>query len=131
MGPFNLACHRVGHSAAESIWESFPNNVGAAAQLYDPAQIFIPGMEPSARPGFNRVLAHLGNVDDGLAAVYVCEPGEVVGRRITAWVRADVLWIASPSPKPEKSSSDRIPDETITEPVIRRRVDKRSESEQA
>ena len=109
MGEFELACHRVGQSERESIWTSFPKNEGAACQMVE-EQLWLPGFDFAPRFDLGRarklVLAHLGNADEGMRAVYLCIPGRSESGRITGWVfarpifRADEQAATRPAGKP-------------------------------
>ena len=60
IGPYELACHRVGLSERESIWSSFPKNEGAAALMVE-EQLWLPGVDLGIEHARKLILAHLGN----------------------------------------------------------------------
>ncbi len=122
IGPYEVACHRVGLSERESIWTAFPKNEGAALSMME-EQFRMPlfgfggvGGVESAR---KLILAHLGNADEGMRAVYLCIPGKTEAGRITGWLfarpiyRADEKTIAAPSTK-----QVLLPEVVVEEPVV-------------
>lgn len=122
-GDFWIGCHRVGRHESESIWQCFPNNEGAAAMLVE-AQLWLPGLENAGlEQARTIVIAHLGNPEDGLCAVYLCVPGKAEGGKITAWACAIQIWNRNSSEQvvPSTRPGPVVPDETIEEPIIRKR----------
>lgn len=120
-GQFRLGCHRVGRSASESIWTSFPDNAAAAAALIE--QPYLPGTgfapeptTPETGTARSLVLAHLGNPVDGLCAVYLCVPTREENNRIREWGFAELLWSASTTDVAEPPPATRTPEEFV-EPV--------------
>lgn len=129
IGEFELACHRVGRSARQDIRSSLPNNDGAAWTMVE-EQLCLPGLEetydlPKAR---KVVIAHLGNPDDGLGAIYLCIAGRTDGERITSWAYTHPIWhlhdqddraapVAPPPP-------DKPADEVIAPPAVRKKPKK-------
>jgi hypothetical protein len=109
VGPFNLACHRVGRNAEDSIWVSFPHNYGPSAGLYY-QQLTLPlNIELTD----NVVLAHMGNPKQGLTAVYLCIPQRVSRGTIKQWGYAQQVWVA-------ESTGEVVPTEPeiILKPVV-------------
>jgi hypothetical protein len=91
-GQYEFCCHRVGRTAGEDILRSFPNNDGAAAKMI---QIpYLPGCEPVIAELRKLVLAHMGNVEDGLQAVYLCFPVREENGRIVEWGYAEEIYRA-------------------------------------
>jgi len=120
---YTLACHRVGHYANENIWSSFPDNSGAAHALVA-QQGWLPGMEPRVDTARNLVLAHFGNPEDGLDAVYLCIPTREKDERITEWGFADLLWHRGgddPTRHGLPGPTLLTPAETIETPLVRRK----------
>jgi hypothetical protein len=121
---FNLGCHRVGRSGKESIWSAFPDNAGAAATLIE-QQPYLPaeGFGPDTRNAKNLILAHMGNPEDGLCAVYLCVPTREENGRIREWGFADLLWRRSDEAAPPKDAVIANPEEVVEEvPLARRKV---------
>jgi hypothetical protein len=125
IGPYELGCYRVGMSDKASIWSSFPASEAAIGLVVD---------EACAMPLFHRgassfaearklVLAHLGNVDEGLRAAYLCIPGQTDGKTITGWAFAHPIWIASDATagKPAVETPVLVPEIVVEEPVVRRK----------
>jgi hypothetical protein len=122
VGDFELACHRVGRSVWDDIYASFPNAESAAytmveEQLWLPHVIRHVGLENARR----LVLAHMGNPEESLRAVYLCIPGRAF---------AEALWVAD---RAESVGTLSMPqpaaEEVVEEPVIRRKDKKAREHE--
>jgi len=95
VGPFQLASYACGYRGDDDIWTSFPNNDQGAPNLSDINQLTLFGenAEPSgdARPAAI-VLAHFGNPEIGLEAVYLAVPAAKENDRISRWSHAELLW---------------------------------------
>jgi hypothetical protein len=120
-GTFRLGCHRVGRGASDDIWSSFPDNAAAAAELieqaYLPGSGFAPDLAvPDTGTARRLVLAHMGNPEDGLCAVYLCVPTREENGRIRAWGFAELLWSAAGADAVAASPDITTPEEVI-EPV--------------
>lgn len=121
MGEYELACHRVGLSERESIWTSFPKNEGAACLMVE-EQLWLPGLAPifDITRARKLILAHVGNADEGMRAVYLCIPGRTESGRITSWVfvrplyRADDMTTAEPA-------ANLLPEVLVDAPVVTRK----------
>lgn len=129
IGEFELACHRVGRSARQDIRSAFPNNDGAACTMVED-QLCLPGMEdsydlPKAR---KVVIAHLGNPDDELGAIYLCIAGHTDGERITSWAYAHPIWHVDDEDRreapPAPPAPDKPADEFIAPPAVRKKPKK-------
>lgn len=95
VGAFVLGSHRVGSSADADIDHSFPNNDGATTTMIEGHQQYLPGMEPKAEDFADRrrfVIAHLGNPEDGLCALYLCIPEGRYGEKIERWAHTRLIW---------------------------------------
>lgn len=131
IGEFQLACHRVGKSEFDDISGCFPNAESAAHTMVE-EQLWLPwmvkhlGIENARR----LVLAHMGNSDDALRAVYLCAPWRTEGTRITEWAFAECIWTARQDALVTPASQDRVPDEVVEEVVVRRRGRKVREHEE-
>jgi|GEM_PF-1516653 len=127
---FEVACHRVGSSEHQSIWESFPNGENAAHTMLEES-LWLPGMGPSRALDDARklVLAHLGNHEDGLRALYLCAPGKTKGTEITQWAFAEPLFVAGAITVAANDATDLVPIEETAEVVVKRKV-RRIENEQ-
>ncbi len=124
IGEFELACHRVGRSAKQDIRASMPNNDGAACTMVE--QLLLPGMAeifdlPKAR---KVVIAHLGNPEDGMGAVYLCIAGHTDGERITSWAYTHPIWNVGDEDAVETPAApppDKPADEVIAPPAVRKK----------
>ncbi len=117
---FEVGCYRVGRSATEDIWTSFPGNDDAAPALLE-QQLWLPNVEKesSIKKAKNLILAHLGNFEDGLGAVYLCVPSRVERDRIAGWAFAHLLWKQGDQmPSSVRPSIELVPEETVPEPQI-------------
>ncbi len=119
-GDFEVGCYRVGRAVADDIWTSFPDNDDAAPAMVE-EQLWLPGFEDEA--GVKRarklVLAHLGNSEDGLGAVYLCVPSRIDKDRIAGWALAHPIWKQGDSlPLSVKPAVALVPEETVPEPQI-------------
>lgn len=125
---FRVGCHRVGRSASDSIWSSFPENTAAAVTMIE--QPYLPGLAPDVANARNLILAHMGNVDDSLGAVYLCVPTREENDRIRGWGFAELIWRAESVSVPAGAAPDRAPDEVIeTGPLVRRKPNTKVERE--
>lgn len=123
VGEYRLACHRVGTHAFENIWSSFPSNDGAIRQMVD--EPWFPGMEPTMSTARGVVIAHMGNQEDGLQAVYLCIPARERNGMIVEWGVAHQVWSADSTSIPVHDApmvADAAAEEIIEEPVVRRRA---------
>lgn len=125
-GSYEIAYHKVGDSADDDIRFKFPNNDGAVTSMV--LTPFLPGFAPDLSQASKLVLAHMGNPQDGLSALYLCIPvGHGANGKINEWGftyeilrrKDDAAIAASPA------ASDLAPDEPIEEldvtPVKRER----------
>jgi hypothetical protein len=122
-GTYELACHRVGQSAKEDISVSFPNNEGAASTMVE-SQLWLTGISKGRSLALARkvVIAHLGNAEDGLEAVYLCIPGATDKDRISEWAYSRLLWKRGDTARiPDSRPMDFPPDEQVNVPVVRRK----------
>lgn len=125
IGEFEAACHRV---PAGDIWTSFPSNNGAVGEMVE-GQLWIPGFEPVPTPDANlhmarRVLiAHMGDLDEGLRAVYACIPTSVnEAGQIDRWGYAKLLWSSDGGGRSERvEHTETVPDETVERIPVRRK----------
>jgi hypothetical protein len=122
IGEFELACHRVGLSEKEDIWSSFPTNDGAAQTMVE-RQLWLPrvGKDAGIERARKLILAHMGNADDGLRAVYICVPGKTKGGLIMAWAFCRLIWKAKEATQSAEESREIAPEETIADPIVRRK----------
>lgn len=115
---FEVGCYRVGRLATEDIWSSFPENDDAAPMLVE-EQLWLPGVPNGSgvKKARNLILAHFGNPDDGLCAVYLCVPSRIEKEKISGWACAQLLWkIGDSIPQPVMLNAERVPEETVPEP---------------
>ena len=114
-GPYEIAVHRVGSSADDDIRSSFPNNDGAVSSMV--FADYLPGLEPDLTGARKVVLAHMGNPDDGLCAVYVCIPvrHDAAGH-ITEWgFTFEILRRTDECPVTTTESREQHPEEVLEE----------------
>ncbi len=83
VGSYELAVHRVGQTAQDDIWTSFPNNDKAVTTMVNAP--YLPGLEPDLQSSRSVVLAHMGNPEDGLCAAYLCFATRQSNDRISEW----------------------------------------------
>lgn len=132
IGDFEVSCHRVGEHEHQHISNCFPNTDGpvhykkkgdSSEQLSIPN--FYHGKEHEWIP-FNVVLAHLGNCETGLRAIYICRPGNVNNEKITSWEYSKLLWRIDESTT-NKIVADRVfhAEETIGMPIVSAKDDEK------
>lgn len=122
IGEYRLGCHRVGQNAAQNIERCFPGNESGAPALIE-EQLWLPGMEPRVHDARNLILAHLGNTEHGLEAVYLCIPSREEKDKIAEWGYTHCLWtIGQPvAARPTPLATEFEPEEAIEEPTVRRK----------
>lgn len=135
VGRFRASFYRVGERAGESISTSLPRNRRGAPDMVEP-QLVLPGEQFQPRPADvrdarNLIIAHHGNPDDGLQALHAC-----VGVRnqdeslVRGWAFARAIWMVEDHEVMLPLAPSELPDETVEEPVVRRRfVDETDESD--
>lgn len=119
---FEVGCHRVGGSERDDISRKFPQNDNAASSLADP-QVLLPFcVREEPRKG-GVVIAHLGNPEDGLCAVYLAVPDQVDEQnRICRWAHTELLWRRGDTIAPASPIEVTLPpDENVEVPVVRRK----------
>lgn len=93
-GDYTLGFYKVGKSAHENIWECFPTSENGANDGHP----ILPGLEDELLDQVDAlryvVVAHLGNPEDGLCALYLCIPIEKSGGKIRRWGYAEPIYIA-------------------------------------
>jgi hypothetical protein len=117
-GPFLMTPYGCGHSAPDDPWKHFPNNDQGAGMLSD-----INTGQLSLGDGFGDealmavVLAHYGNPDAGLEALYLKVPMDKENGRISAWSYVEPLWrIGGEATRP--SSSPDLPRPVVVAPPV-------------
>src|ERR1022692_2397441 len=91
-----FACHKVGRRVSDDIETSFPKARGAANMME--MQLVLPGVlaAPTAKEvnsATKIVIAHMGNHEDGLCAVYLClAAGEAEDETIRRWAHTECVW---------------------------------------
>jgi len=95
-GEYSIGVYKVGSSAKNNIWESFPTTENGANPGNNEGQPFFDGFELSMLDDVTArryvVVAHLGNPTDGLVAVYLCIPIEKSQGKITRWGYAEQIF---------------------------------------
>lgn len=119
----HLSCYKVGSTADEDIFVSFPNNQNAAKRLVqNNRQYDLFGERYQAGAPVDLVLAHLGTPERGLEAVYLCVPSAVSEDRISEWAHAELLWSRAARAGAAPAAPDLAAEVPIERPVIRLRV---------
>lgn len=120
----HLSCYKVGFSAEEDIFASFPNNQNAAKRLVqNNRQYDLFGESYRDGAPVDLVLAHLGNPERGLEAVYLCVPSGVgVDDRICEWAYAHEIWRRDARTVIESASGALEAEVAIERPVIRLKI---------
>lgn len=120
----HLSCYKVGSSAEEDILASFPNNQNAAKRLVrNNRQFDLFGDGAHDADPVDLVLAHLGNPERGLEAVYLCVPSALgADERICEWAYAQPLWRRDARPRIEPAAADLAAEVAIGRPAIRLRT---------
>lgn len=129
VGAFELACHRVGLSERESIWTAFPKNEGAACLMVE-EQLWLPGIGPEIGIEHARklILAHIGNADEGMRAVYLCIPSKTDSHgRIAGWGFAKPLYRADDKAGVRPAAKPALLPEVVVEAPIVTRKPKRAD----
>lgn len=135
-GEYQLACHKVGHRAGDDIHSCFPGNDNAAPRMVE-GQLWLDGVDRDAgttnlERARKLILAHLGNPEDGLQAVYLCFPRRTGNDgKISEWAYSHLVWKADEGSTAHDSAGNgtEVPDEVIDPVVVRprKRVRKRHE----
>ena len=120
----HVSCYKVGFSAEEDIFASFPNNQNAAKRLVqNNRQYDLFGETYRDGAPVDLVLAHLGNPDRGLEAVYLCVPSAVgTDDRICEWAYAQLLWRKDARAVVEPADGALAAEVAIERPVIRLKI---------
>lgn len=122
VGEFELGCHKVGRSAQEDIWNSFPGNRGGVRTLIENQESFefVKDEEVS---GKKFILAHMGNHEDGLCAAYICQPKRLdKNGQVAEWEFVYELWKRGQGDGFRKTKPfERLPAESVENPVLRRK----------
>jgi hypothetical protein len=96
---FVYACHRVGKSEFDDIQECFPRGKGAASMIHEQPELPMPGLGPDPKllaAASRVVVAHMGNHEDGLCAVYLCiAAGDAEDEKIKRWEFTKRIWVRS------------------------------------
>lgn len=132
-----LACHKVGRRADDDIHASFPRARGATSMVEE--QMTLPGvvvaMDRKAVKAVTRVvLAHMGNHEEGLCAVYLCvAAGGAEDEKIRGWAHAECLWKRGPADaaaaETPKTPTAPVAPEAEVDAQPRRRVGRKSGEE--
>jgi len=119
VGKFSGGCYKVGRSAREDIWHSFPNNDNAAASLVHGP--YLPGMEPDLTNADKVILAYMANHEDGLCSAYLCVPIREEDGRIVEWGMAEEIYKRGSELTAAVATFEKHPEEAPAAPVIRLR----------
>lgn len=136
-GKYVLACHKVGRRADDDIHASFPRARGATSMVEE--QMMLPGvlvaMDRKAVKAASRVvLAHMGNHEEGLCAVYLCiAAGGAEDEKIRGWAHAERIWKRDPAElaatEAPKTQTPPVEPEAEVDAQPRRRVRRKSGEE--
>lgn len=120
----HLSCYKVGFSAEQDIFSSFPNNQNAAKRLVqNNRQYDLFGDTYHANSPVDLVLAHLGNPERGLEAVYLCVPSAIgTDDRISEWAYAQLLWRRGARVAVAPAEAGLAAEVAIDRPAIRLKV---------
>lgn len=91
VGPFTIASYPCGSSGEQDINESFPNNEAGAPAMFDLNQLCL-NLDFSETVPRALILAHFGNPEHGLEALYLAAPGSKDDGRISSWSWHKELW---------------------------------------
>jgi len=125
-GAYELCCHKVGQSETDDIDTHFPNGKGATTMV---ASLMLPGFEevgPDLKKVRCLVVAHMGNHEDGLCAVYLCVGKSADEQHIREWAYTHCLWKrdaggALPVESGGNAPPNLPPEETVEETEPRRK----------
>lgn len=138
VGTTTIAMFKVGTSEKQSINASLPRKISGKKYKSkkaeeNPNQLSLfDGLEESyildvAYP-FDLVLAHFGNSEQGLRAIYICEPKIAIGQ-IVGWQTTDLIWQAdTEAGQTNDSKMSKVSDEIIPKPVVLRKSKKAKEN---
>lgn len=129
IGDYVIGFYRVGRTADEDINHCFPKNKNGGAkqlaELEEAGQTRFQFPDPETGPGDlssrrNLVLAHLGNKEEGLTAIYLAIPVRHEKGRIAEWGFTHQLWRQEmPASIPKTSpTAEIVPIEPEREPVV-------------
>ena len=120
----HLSCYKVGSTADEDIFTSFPNNHNAAKRLVaNNRQFDLFGDRYQAGAPVDLVLAHLGTPEHGLEAVYLCVPSAVASDdRISEWAHAELIWSRGARAEVGPAAADLAAEVPIERPLIRLKI---------
>lgn len=130
-GAYEFCCHRVGRSETDDIWTHFPNAKGATAMVSRQLPLFADA-GPDLKSVRRLVVAHMGNHEDGVCAVYLCIGKTADEEHIKEWAYTYCLWQRDGSAVATEPTSNLpqnlTPEETVEEKEPRRKV-RRSDAE--
>jgi hypothetical protein len=121
VGDFIVGCYKAGRTERDNIYQSFPNN-DTGIQTLSNDEAWLPGLEPKLLPKL--VLAHLGNSEDGICAVYLCAPKRFESGCVAEWAFAEELWRREGEElplAPASPTTPHAPAEEVGSPFIRRK----------
>ena len=122
VGTAEIGCHKVGNNAEQDIWSSFPGNRGGIRTLVEEQQSFA-FIKPEEVQGRKFVLAHMGNPEDGLCAVFVCQAKRLDQHgQVAEWEFVHEIWKRDKRDMAKKTRTEsQLPVEKIAEPVLKRK----------
>lgn len=98
-GEAKIGCYRVGASANDSIYACFPRTKSFHPNLrFRREQFSLPFATPqTSEPniqegGYDLVLAHMSNPEEGLCALYLCRPSKSSNGQVVEWAEVKKLW---------------------------------------
>lgn len=95
LGNYTVSFYRVGRDKADNINSSFPLNkrAGLRAEMAEQLSFNIEG--PSKEVNNKHVIVHIGNAQEGLLGLYLCEVGKTVNGAIAEWKNIYPIWESS------------------------------------
>ncbi len=133
IGPYVVGFYRVGQFSSQDIWSSFPKNRnGAGRMVNDQMSLPFPAPEDQEPHDLSSarsvVLAHFGNRDDGLTAVYLAIPIREENGEIVQWGFTHQLWADGFAPHAAQGTPPQPhPVEPEVEPTVRRKERKKEQ----
>lgn len=126
-----LAFYKVGYRKEQDIKTCFPQNSKSAPrmavenknlELFDMEtgetlfnSLLNQNKKPAPSNVKNWVIAHLGNAETGLEAIYLCAPIEIENERITQWMYTIELYVNT---EPEIFGGLTKTDSTVSHPAV-------------
>lgn len=128
IGNLNIGFNKVGHTGKEDINKSFPNNMNNVYEMaldqesqlsFFDMEVTEEKVETEITELKNIIIAHMGNSEDGLCALYLCFPIYDKEEKIVKWARTMKIWdIDSPTPSEPLNDVELAPIEELETTVL-------------